>query len=170
MHLVLGQDVTSLLSLCMAKWRPKWQQGWLYVSSNTKNAKSLLPNESTDESGRIQNLHLDSFDQLRRSHKTHYMNDSPAWCQNLCDTSVPLSKALYSNCSVVLRSHKAVGPVYMYSNINTSLHIKEWHRLLKKSRDHPSTVAVLQKYTHLLYVPEYGAGVIVARLSPPLNS
>ena len=41
-HLVLGQDVASLLSLCMAKWLRKWQWGWLYVRSNTKNAKSLF--------------------------------------------------------------------------------------------------------------------------------
>ena len=39
----LGQDVVaSLLSLCMAKWLRKWRRGWLYVRSNTKNAKSLL--------------------------------------------------------------------------------------------------------------------------------
>ena len=41
-HLVLGQDVASLLSLCMAEWLRKWRRGWLYVRSNTKNAKSLL--------------------------------------------------------------------------------------------------------------------------------
>ena len=41
---LLGQDVVaSLLSLCMAKWLRKWRRGWLYVRSNTKNAKSLLP-------------------------------------------------------------------------------------------------------------------------------
>ena len=40
---LLGQDVVaSLLSLCMAKWLRKWRRGWLYVRSNTKNAKSLL--------------------------------------------------------------------------------------------------------------------------------
>ena len=40
---LLGQDVVaSLLSLCMAKWLLKWRRGWLYVRSNTKNAKSLL--------------------------------------------------------------------------------------------------------------------------------
>ena len=41
--------------------------------------------------------------------------------QNLCDTScaLALGKALYSiNCSVVRRSRRAVGPVYMYLNIN----------------------------------------------------
>ena len=40
---LLGQDVVaSLMSLCMAKWLCKWRRGWLYVRSNTKNAKSLL--------------------------------------------------------------------------------------------------------------------------------
>ena len=40
---LLGQDVVaSLLSLCMAKWLRKWRRGWLYVRSNTKNAKSLI--------------------------------------------------------------------------------------------------------------------------------
>ena len=40
---LLGQDVVaSLLSLCMAKWLRKWRRGWLYVRSNTKNAKSLM--------------------------------------------------------------------------------------------------------------------------------
>ena len=42
MHLVLGQDVALLLSLCMAKWLCKWWRGWLNVRSNTKNAKSLI--------------------------------------------------------------------------------------------------------------------------------
>ena len=42
---LLGQDVVaSLLSLCMAKWPCKWRRCWLYVRSNTKNAKSLLIN------------------------------------------------------------------------------------------------------------------------------
>ena len=55
-------------------------------------------------------------------------------------TLVSLSKALYSNCSVGRRSRKAVGPVYMYLNINminTSVHVKERHSLTgysKKSR------------------------------------
>ena len=40
---LLGQDVVaSLLSLCMAKWLRKWRRGWLFVRSNTKNAKSLI--------------------------------------------------------------------------------------------------------------------------------
>ena len=40
---LLGQDVVaSLLILCMAKWPRKWRRGWLYVRSNTTNAKSLL--------------------------------------------------------------------------------------------------------------------------------
>ena len=34
-HLVLGQDVASLLSLCMAKWLRKWRRGCLYARSNT---------------------------------------------------------------------------------------------------------------------------------------
>ena len=36
------QIVASLLSLCMAKWLRKWRRCWLYVRSNTKNAKSLV--------------------------------------------------------------------------------------------------------------------------------
>ena len=40
---LLGQDVVaSLLNLCMAKWLRKWRRSWLYVRSNTKNAKSLM--------------------------------------------------------------------------------------------------------------------------------
>ena len=40
---LLGKHVVaSLLSLCMAKWLRKWRRGWLYVRSNTKNAKSLI--------------------------------------------------------------------------------------------------------------------------------
>ena len=38
---LLGQGVVASL-LCMAKWLRKWRQDWLYVRSNTKNAKSLL--------------------------------------------------------------------------------------------------------------------------------
>ena len=34
--------------VCMAKWLRKWRRGWLYVRSNTKNAKSLF----------IQNVHF----------------------------------------------------------------------------------------------------------------
>ena len=53
----------------------------------------------------------------------------------ICVTHLmPLSKVLYSNCSVVRRSRKAVSPVYMYLNINTSVHVKEHHRLFEKSR------------------------------------
>ena len=37
-HLVLRQDVASLLKLCMAKWLRKWRRGWLYIRSN-KNKK-----------------------------------------------------------------------------------------------------------------------------------
>ena len=61
--------------------------------------------------------------------------ESP-WCQISATLLVPLSKALYSNCSMVRRSRKAVSPVYMYLNIrlNISLHVKERHRLFKKSR------------------------------------
>ena len=62
------------------------------------------------------------------------MGSSPTDATNLCELHVPLSKALYSNCSVVRRSRKAVGPVYMYLNINTSMHVKERHRLFEKSR------------------------------------
>ena len=62
------------------------------------------------------------------------MGSSPTGAKNLCELLVPLSKALYSNCFVVRRSRKAVGPVYMYLNINTSVHDKERHRLFEKSR------------------------------------
>ena len=58
----------------------------------------------------------------------------PPWCQISATLFVPLSKALYSNCSVVRRSHKAVSLVYMYLNINTSVHVKKHHRLFEKSR------------------------------------
>ena len=56
------------------------------------------------------------------------------WCQNLCDASCAPGQGTNSNCSVVRRSRKAVGPVYMYLNINTSVHDKERHRLFEKSR------------------------------------
>ena len=67
-----------------------------------------------------------------------YMNDSPAW---VWATVVPkflrhflCPWANYSNWSMVRRSRKAVGTVYMYLNINTSVHVKEHHRLFVKSR------------------------------------
>ena len=74
-----------------------------------------------------------------RASDSEYMNGCPAWVRarlvpQMCELLVPLSKALYSNCSVVQRSRKAVGPVYMYLNINTSVHVKERHRLFEKSR------------------------------------
>ena len=79
------------------------------------------------------------------------VGSSPTGATNLCELLVPLSKALYSNCSVVRRSRKAVGPVYMYLNINTSVHVKERHRLFEKSRGIiPVLLTVLQNYTHLL--------------------
>ena len=62
------------------------------------------------------------------------VGSSPTGATNLCELLVPLNKALYSNCSVVRRSRKAVGPVYMYLNINTSVDVKERHRLFEKSR------------------------------------
>ena len=40
-----GQIIASLLSLCMTKWPHKWQRGWCYVRSNTKNAKSLMTHD-----------------------------------------------------------------------------------------------------------------------------
>ena len=58
----------------------------------------------------------------------------PPWCKISATLLMPLNKALYSNCSVVQRSRKAVGPVYMNLNINTSMHVKERHRLFEKSR------------------------------------
>ena len=42
MHLVLGQIVASLLSLCMAKWLRKWRRGWLYVRSKKKKKTRRL--------------------------------------------------------------------------------------------------------------------------------
>ena len=46
---------------------------------------------------------------------------------------------------MVWRSRKAVGPVYMYLNINTSVHVKECHRLFEKSRGHPGTIDCTSK-------------------------
>ena len=79
---------------------------------------------------------------MDRASDSEYMNDSrpgfvqssPTGAKIFVTLLVPLSKALYSNCSVVRRSRKAVGPVYMYLNINTSVHVKERHRLFVKSR------------------------------------
>ena len=45
-HIIM-QIVSSLLSLCMAKWLSKWWRGWLYVRSNNKNTKSLITMFST---------------------------------------------------------------------------------------------------------------------------
>ena len=59
------------------------------------------------------------------------VGSSPTGAKIFVSLLVPLGKALYSNCSVVWRSRKAVGPVYMYLNINTSVHVKERHRLFK---------------------------------------
>ena len=77
---------------------------------------------------------------MDRTSDSEYMNDfrrgfESNWCQNLCDAScTPGQGTLLYNCSVVRRSRKAVGPVYMYLNINTSVHVKERHRLFVKSR------------------------------------
>ena len=62
------------------------------------------------------------------------VGSSPTGAKIFVSLLVPLGKALYSNCSVVRRSRKAVGPVYMYLNINTSVHVKERHRLFVKCR------------------------------------
>ena len=64
----------------------------------------------------------------------------PPWCQISATLLVPLSKALYSNCSVVRRSSKAVGPVFMYLNINTSVDDKNVTGYSKTAGDHPSPV------------------------------
>ena len=71
---------------------------------------------------------------------------------------------------MVRRSRKAVGPVYMYLNINTSVHVKERHRLFEKSRG-SSQYRWLYFKTTLIYsrFQEYGARAIVARLSPLNN-
>ena len=66
--------------------------------------------------------------------KTPGVGSSPTGAKIFVTLLVPLGKALYSNCSVVRRSRKAVGPVYMYLNINTTVHDKERHRLFEKSR------------------------------------
>ena len=59
-----------------------------------------------------------------------YINDS---IPSVGLSGPPRSQNLgYSNCSVVWRSHEAVGPVYMY--LHTRTHIKERHRLFEKSR------------------------------------
>ena len=77
---------------------------------------------------------------MDRAPDSEYMNDSPAWVQatvvpKICvRLLVPLSKALYSTCSVIRRSHKAVVPMYMYLNIDTSVHVKEYQRLFEMSR------------------------------------
>ena len=61
------------------------------------------------------------------------VGSSPTGAKIFVMLLVPLGKALYSNCSVVRRSRKAIGPVYNL-NINTSVHVKERHRLFEKSR------------------------------------
>ena len=94
------------------------------------------------------------------------VGSSQTGAKNLCELPVPLSKALYSNCSVVRRLRKAVGPVYMYLNINTSVHVKERHRLFEKSRG-SSRYCWLYFKTTLIYsrFQSMGQGRL-ARLSP----
>ena len=59
---------------------------------------------------------------------------------------MPLGKALYSDCSVVRRSCKAKGPVYMYLNINRqACTIKNITGYSKRAGDHPSTVDCTSK-------------------------
>ena len=43
------------------------------------------------------------------------------WCQKFVWASCAPEQALYSNCSMVLRSRKAVGPVYMYRQLQKKL-------------------------------------------------
>ena len=58
---------------------------------------------------------------------------------------VSLDKALYSNCSVVQMSHKAVGPIW--STFHTLSCVKECHGIFKKSRRiFPGTVDRMSKY------------------------
>ena len=75
---------------------------------------------------------------LLQRNKHDFMTPSVGWSPTgakiFVTLFVTLGKALYSNCSVVQRSRKAVSPVYMYLNINTSVHVKERHRLFEKSR------------------------------------
>ena len=61
------------------------------------------------------------------------VGSSPTGAKIFVTLLVLLGKALHSNCSVVRRSCKVFGPVYMYLNINTSVHDKERHRLFEKS-------------------------------------
>ena len=68
----------------------------------------------------------------------------PLWCQISASLLVPLSKVLYSNCSVIRRSCKAIGPVYMYLNINTST-LKNVTGYSKRAGDHPGTVDCTSK-------------------------
>ena len=92
---------------------------------------------------------------MDRASDSEYMNDSRRgfesnWCQNLSDASCAPGQG-YSNCSMVRRSLKAVGPVYMYLNIDTSVHVKERHRLFVKSRGSSRYCWLYFKttYTHL---------------------
>ena len=41
-HHHVGANCRFATGLYMAKWLRKWQRGWLYFRSNTKNAKSLF--------------------------------------------------------------------------------------------------------------------------------
>ena len=76
---------------------------------------------------------------------THRRGFEPPWCQICVTLLVPLSKVLHSNCSVVRSSHKAVSPVYMYLNINTSVHVKNVTGYSKRAGDHPRTVDCTSK-------------------------
>ena len=74
---LLGQDVVaSLLSLCMAKWLCKWRRGWLYVRSNTKNAKSLL------------NLALRYLPPLENVQSSDFLFPGPTCMPNVCNHSL----------------------------------------------------------------------------------
>ena len=84
---------------------------------------------------------------------------------------VSLDKALYSDCSVVQRSCKAIGPICpigpIWSTFHILLDLKEHHRLFEKNRGILPVPLTVYQNTSLPLGPEW-ARAIVAGLSPLL--
>ena len=81
---LLGQDVVaSLLSLCMAKLLRKWRRGWLYVRSNTKNAKSLLSEPTVQQWQRYTNN-----DKTEISHQSSYSRSQPTTIYTIMNSAL----------------------------------------------------------------------------------
>ena len=87
-------------------------------------------------------------------------------CMYVC-MYVSLDKALYFNCSVVWRSHKAVNPIW--STFHTLSDVKELHGLFKRVGESSPVLLTVCQNMSLPLGPEW-ARAVAARLSPPCYS